>query len=338
MRGGVPRAVALGEGRGIDASMIVFESRIARRFVGRLERGEEVIQTLAQLCEHERIRSAWIHGAGILEWVELTEWDVEREVWRAPRRIEGPLTVLSLEGSASIRNGPPWVQLHGMLSRQTGPSSVETLGGTLASARVYAIEFAIEVYDDVRLERDEDAQTGLSLFKGSSVRGVFARTREGKTSAPVTPPSRAPERVPEEEHVREEASVPAASMGADGISWAQAARASEEAERRITAALPPAHKAPKPKEKPLGHLPFIPDSRERTADLSFLDEPVPLKGDYIDHRQFGVCRVDGEDEDGGLKIRLPSGVRKTIKLDFFEVLPPRHEGERKVFSLRPRKR
>ena len=75
--------------------------------------------------------------------------------------------------------------------------------------------------------------------------------------------------------------------------------------------------------------------RERPSEPA---EPVPQKGDWIDHRQFGLCKVDGEDEDGGLKIRLPSGVRKIIKLDFLEVLPPRHEGDRKVFPIRPRKR
>ena len=67
-------------------------------------------------------------------------------------------------------------------------------------------------------------------------------------------------------------------------------------------------------------------------------EFVPAKGDWIDHRQFGLCRVDGDDEDGGLRIRLPSGIRKVIKLDVLEVLSPRLEGERKIFPLRPRRR
>ncbi|AKF06471.1 PPC domain-containing DNA-binding protein [Sandaracinus amylolyticus] len=323
--------------------MIVFESRIARRFVGRLERGEEVIATLRQLCEHERIRAAWIHGAGMLEWVELTEWDPEREAWRAPRRVEGPLTVLSLEGNVSIRNGPPWVQLHVMVARQTGPGTFETLGGTVASARVYALEFAFDVYEDVRLERDEEAATGLSLFKGSSVRGVFARA--GERTQELARPKPAPvveddEDEPEEEQPasRTAAATPAAATGG-GVSWAVAAAVSQEAEKR--AAAMPARRAP-PSPPPL--IPDvttpkavpIPEARER--DTSFLDEPIPQKGDFVDHRQFGLCRVEGEDEDGGLRIRLPSGVRKVIRLDFLEVLPPRHEGDRKVFPLRPRKR
>ena len=71
---------------------------------------------------------------------------------------------------------------------------------------------------------------------------------------------------------------------------------------------------------------------------AILDEPYPEKGDWVDHRQFGLCKVEGEDTEGGVRIRLPSGVRKVIRLDFLEVLPARVEGDRKIFPLRPRRR
>jgi predicted DNA-binding protein with PD1-like motif len=273
--------------------MIVFESRLMRRFVGRLERGEEVIGTLQQLCEHERIRAGWIRGTGIFERAEVMDWDAEREAWKAPRRIDGPITVTSLEGNVAIRNGPPFVELRAALVRAD-----KSTGGVLASARVYALDFAIEVYEDVRLERDEDHQTGLASFKGSSVRGVVARAREAPRPEPVAEP--VPERP---SRAATPSDPPRPSAPAVPASWAAAIAASQQAERA----------AP-------------------------LEEPVPQKGDFLDHRQFGTCRVDGEDEDGGLRIRLPSGVRKTIKLDVLEVLPPRHEGDKKIFPVRPRSR
>lgn len=337
--------------------MIVFESRLIRRFVGRLERAEELIGTLRQLCEHERIRAGWIRGSGIFEWVDLTEWDTDREAWRAPRRVEGPITAVSLEGNVSIRNGPPWVQVHAMLCRQGGPESYETFGGTVSSARVYAIDFAVEVYEDIRLERDEDTSTGLSLFKGQSVRGTLARN----TAPPVVTSSRskAPPREasqiaipmnepaePEEDGTRESEAGPVAPSagGFGGISWAQVAAASEEAEKVQSA--PKAMSRRVPEKTPQDHLP--PPIPERSTKLPVRaakaekvvnwDEPNPSKGEYVDHRQFGLCRVDGEDDEGGLKIRLPSGVRKVIRLDFMEVLPPRFEGDRTIYPLRPRKR
>lgn len=297
--------------------MIVFESRLVRRLVGRLERGEEVIATLRQHCEAERVRGGWIRGVGILEWVELTEWDAEREVWKTPRRVDGPLTVVSLEGTVAIRGGPVFVELHVGLTKQDD-LGIHALGGTIASARVYALDFTIESFEDVRLERDEDPSTGLALFKGSSSRGVLARESGARgaapeRAAPAPQPARAPV-LPRAvmdrtllDHEPDEA--PAAPAPSGPVSWAQVAAVSQRVEKG--------------------------GSKD---DPAFLSEPHPQKGDWIDHRQFGLCRVDGEDEDGGLKIRLPSGVRKVIKLDFLEVLPPRHEGDRKVFPLRPRKR
>jgi predicted DNA-binding protein with PD1-like motif len=328
--------------------MIVFESRLVRRFVGRLERGEEVLATLRQLCEQERIRAAWIRAAGILEWVDLVEWDPEREAWRAPRRIEGPITCVGIEGTAAIRGGPTSIELHASLARASD-LGVTGFGGTVSSARAYALDFAIEVFEDVRLERDEDTATGLALFKGPSVRGVIARdgaaragspahgaspaarvdlptiqrASAGRSAEPPAPDDRddgdgegEPRTEGEPTSVRgggalSGSAVSPSALSTGAVSWAQAAAISAQA-----AAIP---------------------ARER-EEPRFLSEPMPQKGDWIDHRQFGLCRVDGEDEEGGLRIRLPSGVRKVIKLEFLEVMPPRHEGDRRIFPLRPRKR
>jgi hypothetical protein len=78
---------------------------------------------------------------------------------------------------------------------------------------------------------------------------------------------------------------------------------------------------------------------KRRADLDeLLDEPIPEQGDYVDHKVFGLCRVEGEDAEGGIVIRLPSGARKHINLDVLEVLPGRIETDRVVYPVRPRRR
>ena len=65
--------------------------------------------------------------------------------------------------------------------------------------------------------------------------------------------------------------------------------------------------------------------------------PTPRAGDYIDHEQFGLCRIDRLIDDGGAFIRLPTGRRKQIKLTFFEILEPRRDGKRAIYPLRPKK-
>jgi hypothetical protein len=82
--------------------------------------------------------------------------------------------------------------------------------------------------------------------------------------------------------------------------------------------------------------------RKRSADAALAgidDEPVPARGEWVSHKQFGLCRVEGEEESGSLAIRLPSGVRKSISLDFLRVLPPVTDAAgRTVYPLEPRKR
>ena len=69
-----------------------------------------------------------------------------------------------------------------------------------------------------------------------------------------------------------------------------------------------------------------------------LDANQPERGDWVDHKQFGLCRVENLAEDGGLLIRLETGRRKLIKLDFLDVLEPREDGGRKIYPLRPKRR
>ncbi|MGF1466136.1 MAG: hypothetical protein ACFCGT_08370, partial [Sandaracinaceae bacterium] len=79
-----------------------------------------------------------------------------------------------------------------------------------------------------------------------------------------------------------------------------------------------------------------PPPEKRTTGV--LSEHYPDKGDYIEHRQFGVCRVEREDEAGGVLIRLPSGRRKTIKLEVMEILEPRIDGDKLIYPVRPKRR
>lgn len=290
--------------------MFVSESRHARRFVARVDRGEDVALSLKKLCQSERIRAGWIRATGHLEWAELVHWDPEREAETRPRRIQGPLLALSLEGNVSMRMGEPDVVLRGALSRETD-AGVSVIGGQLVAASALALELVLEAFEDVRLDRDEDLPTGLALWKGERTPGVIARgsvrvtaptsVSASSASSPTPTPTPAPS--------APSAPAPTAAPPPPVSAWAQVAAVSADVER----------------QKPL-------------KSVAFDDDAVlePKKGDWVEHRQFGLCRIDGEDAEGAIIIRLPSGMRKHIKLDVLEVLPPRHDGDRRIFPLRPR--
>ena len=66
--------------------------------------------------------------------------------------------------------------------------------------------------------------------------------------------------------------------------------------------------------------------------------PQPVRGDWIEHPKFGLCKIEGLTGDGVCIIKLPNATRKKIKLDAMLVLPPRDEKGRKVFPVRPRRK
>ncbi len=59
-------------------------------------------------------------------------------------------------------------------------------------------------------------------------------------------------------------------------------------------------------------------------------------GEYLDHRQFGICKIERMSDDGGVLLRMPNKRTKLIKLDVLQVLEPRIEGEKIIYPVRPR--
>jgi uncharacterized protein len=286
--------------------MAVFESTRVRRLVGRLDRGDNLPEALVALARTHEVTAAWVRGLGALEWVELCEYDQHTQRYRPGKRIDRPCELLSLEGNLSMKGGEPFAHVHVTVSWESG-DGIAVAGGHLVAAQVFACELSLECYDDLHLAREWDAATGLSLWAD-----------EGASDG-------APSETPEP----------------TGISWSHVAAVSSQPppEPRVTTArtgrrrghVPTGKLPPAPRPQPL-------PERRRMSEDEFLEERQPERGDFIEHRQFGLCRVDGEDAEGGLLIRLPSGVRKVIRLEMLRVEAPRHQDGRRIFSVRPRTR
>jgi hypothetical protein len=143
---------------------IVAESRLGRRLIGRLERGVDVLEGIAEICRLHHVHTAELRGIGALEQVVLGEYDQRARGPRPPRRFDAAFEVLSLCGNVSEQSGKLHVQARVTLSRERD-NGIELLGGALISGRVFALELVIEVFDDVVLRRLPDAQTGLHLWR-----------------------------------------------------------------------------------------------------------------------------------------------------------------------------
>ncbi len=280
--------------------MISFETSRSRRVIGRLERGEAIVDGLLGMARRHEVRTAWLSVIGALEWVEIGELDQATRSYKPARRFDSPCEILSLVGNVSRWDGAPFLFAHVTVSRAHA-GVIEVVGGHLVGGSVYSCEVFIECLDELDLVRVPDPGTGLALWR--STPGAIAPVGAAARPAAPRPPS-----------------------------WADAAAAS--------AGPPPAaRRGPPPPTEPLFVPQPLPAKKRVAEDPALDDEPVPEKGDWIDHQQFGLCEVLGEDADGAMLIRLPSGVHKSIRLDYLRVLPARvGDDPRRIYPIEPRRR
>ena len=280
--------------------MKVFESNRVRRLVGCFERGESFVDGIQELAEANGITAGWVSAVGIFEAAEIQLYDGEARKLTPPR-IVGAADLVHLSGNISLEQGSPTASLYTVLAEsKSGGTSV--VAGQLRAARVRYVEFVIESLEGVTLSRTSDPSLGISTWSGASTSEPRA-ARE--VAAPVS-------------------------------GWAAAAAISERAvtAEKIAAVRKPLSVSSEPAFVPQP----IPD-KKKAAAVEQADEYIPKAGDWIAHKQFGLCEVEGEDDSGALIIRLPNtSVRKSLSLDYMRVLDPKIEGDKIIYPLEPRKR
>ncbi len=316
--------------------MIVFEPNRTRRIVGRLERGESVLDALAEIALHRNITSAWFQATGSLESAELAVFDAQTRRHSLPKRVAA-CTAVQITGNLSRLGGLPFAHAHALVAparpegsdgaavgEGTAPMVGALLGGELRSALAFAVEFVIEAYDDLVLERFPDDATGLPLWRGKSTTAVAASPAQlGWAAAAV-------------EAERLTATQAAEQRSADSRSGSWGTPAREERQREAPRAARVPHMPPERVVEPAFAAQPIPDKKRLVDDGA--DEPNLEKGDWVAHKQFGLCYVEGEDSEGAVVIKLPSGVRKVIRLDFLRVLPCHIQDDRRIYPLEQRKK
>jgi uncharacterized protein len=134
--------------------------RFEDRYVVRLESGEPTIQTLTKLLRAEHVKFANLSAAGAVQWVSLGYWNAETRAYEY-RELDEQLEVVSFQGNCSLRDGEPFLHLHGVFGRR----DFSVLGGHIQEARVHP---TLEVWlrtEDIAVRRARDSASGLDLLQ-----------------------------------------------------------------------------------------------------------------------------------------------------------------------------
>ena len=144
--------------------MLSVLTRPGRSFMGRLAKGDDLLQALENFCQEQQITLGEVRALGAVTRARVGFYNQEERKYYF-LDLEQPLEILALVGNISLKDGKPMVHAHVTL----GDAAGRACGGHLApGTMVFACEFAVHEYQaEQMLARQDDPETGLMLWPKS---------------------------------------------------------------------------------------------------------------------------------------------------------------------------
>lgn len=133
--------------------------KFENKFIVRLEKGEEIINSLKEICKNEKIELAEVTGIGASDKVEIGVFNVNTKEYKT-KIFDGMFEITSLVGSVCTKEDEPYLHLHINFGDEDGLVK----GGHLVSSRISATCEIIISEIDGKVERKFNNEIGLNLF------------------------------------------------------------------------------------------------------------------------------------------------------------------------------
>ncbi len=133
---------------------------IGTKYVIRLDKGEDVIESLKDICKNNNIKLASISGIGAANKVTLGLFNTTEKKYYS-KDLEGTFEITSLIGNVSTMNDEVYLHIHCNVS----DADLTVYGGHLNYCRISATcEIILDTIDST-VDRYFDEEIGLNLFK-----------------------------------------------------------------------------------------------------------------------------------------------------------------------------
>ncbi|MDU5107491.1 DNA-binding protein [Clostridium sp.] len=126
----------------------------------RLEKGEEVIESIKNLCEKEDIKAGSISGLGASNHVVVGLFKVDEKKYYS-NTFEEDFEITNLTGNISRMNGEVYLHIHGTFADLEG----KCIGGHLNKAIISATSEIIITKINGDIGRSFSEEIGLNLIK-----------------------------------------------------------------------------------------------------------------------------------------------------------------------------
>ena len=125
----------------------------------RLDRGEEICESLREVCETFGVTAGMIQGLGAAKNATVGLFDLEEKQYHETA-LTGFFEITNLTGNVSVMDGDCYLHLHITLADESGSA----FGGHLKKAVVGAVAEIFITPLSGTIERAADDATGLNLM------------------------------------------------------------------------------------------------------------------------------------------------------------------------------
>ncbi len=128
-------------------------------YILRIDRGEEIVKAVNDLCRKENITLGSLSGLGAVDKAKLGLYSIEKQEYIV-NEFEGEYEITSLIGNVTTKDGVPYLHMHMTISDITGA----VVGGHLSEARVaVTCEVVIQTAEGT-IEREPDPVIGINMM------------------------------------------------------------------------------------------------------------------------------------------------------------------------------
>ncbi len=135
-------------------------TRFGNKYILRLDKGEEIVETLKKFCSEQGITLGWLKGIGAVGEATIGLFQTSKKEYHSVD-LKGDFEITSLLGNISTMGGETYLHLHATL----GDSEYRVRGGHFSRGVISATgEIMIEAIEG-EVDREFNDEVGLNLYK-----------------------------------------------------------------------------------------------------------------------------------------------------------------------------
>lgn len=130
----------------------------------RMDKGDEIVGGILDICEKEKIFSAVFSGIGGCREAQIQTFIPEKETFET-RTVQGMLELVSLNGNVVSDTGGLFAHTHALFTYKDGNGAHCVAGGHIKAITVlYTAEIELRPVKDGTIGRQHDPETGTGFW------------------------------------------------------------------------------------------------------------------------------------------------------------------------------